>query len=174
MPSPPTRNRGWPGSRICNPSPPGTKPNAPGGAAERGIDPSPASGQDAPLHDPGGPLMLNRMAVCALALALSIAAQADATQKTRCERILDRFGDRLVNATCVESPDLTTTNPGTTPLDNSIAGLPTGAFTPRTDRTVIAPDPANKTPITKVLPGIQLNGYIAGDPTGQARFLLRL
>src|SRR6201999_2264455 len=54
------------------------------------------------------------------------------------------------------------------------ATLPAFAFTPQTDRATIAPDAANKTPITKVVPGVQLNGRIADDPLGQARFLLRL
>src|SRR4029077_12229791 len=53
-------------------------------------------------------------------------------------------------------------------------GLPPFAFTPITDRAVIAPDAANKTPIAKVVPGVQLNARIASDPTGEGRFLLRL
>jgi hypothetical protein len=32
----------------------------------------------------------------------------------------------------------------------------------------------NRTPITRAVPGVQINGRIAGDPQGQARFLLRL
>src|SRR2546430_1731361 len=69
----------------------------------------------------------------------------------------------------------------TTPLDNSGVDkdgnpLPTGAFTPRTDRTVIAPDALNKTPIdpSRSFPGVQIQARIASDPTGEARFLLRL
>ena len=111
-----------------------------------------------------------RYAALVTLLLVPLAASA----KTRCERLLEAFGDRLADATCVESPDLTTNNPATTPLNNSISTLPVGAFTPVTDRSVIAPDTPNKTPITKVVPGIQLNARIAGDPQGQARFLLRL
>src|SRR5262249_58551331 len=65
-------------------------------------------------------------------------------------------------------------SPATTPADSSIAGLPPFAFTPQTDRGVIAPSAGKRTPITKAVPGVQVAGYIAGDPTGQARFLLRL
>src|SRR5262249_12278021 len=80
---------------------------------------------------------------------------------------------RTADVTCVESDDLTTNNPATTPANNSIAGLPAGAFTPQTDRGVISPDPPNRTPITKAVPGIQVNGRFSADPTGQACFLLR-
>src|SRR5947207_1710305 len=135
--------------------------------------------------------MLKPVAISALALALTLAlaSSASAAPKTRCERILERLGDRLApDASCVESPDLTTNNPNTTPLNNSIPGLPAGAFTPQTDRTVIAPDATNKTPITKAVPGVQINGRIVVDPKlnctftlgvnppadCQARFLLRL
>jgi hypothetical protein len=106
----------------------------------------------------------------ALALVLSNAAAA----ATPCEQILQRLGDKLADATCVESPDLTTDNPATTPANNSLPGLPPFAFTPQTDRATIAPDAANKTPITKAVPGLQINARIVDDPTGQARFLLRL
>ena len=77
------------------------------------------------------------------------------------------------DVSCFDSSDLTTNNALTTPPNNSIAGLPAGAFTPITDRGVISPNPPNRTPITKVVPGIQVNGRFADDPTGQARFLLR-
>ena len=39
---------------------------------------------------------------------------------------------------------------------------------------MIAPSAAKRPPITKVVPGVQINARIASDPTGQARFLLRL
>jgi hypothetical protein len=93
---------------------------------------------------------------------------------SRCDRLIAAFGNKLADVTCVESTDLTTTNPNTTPANNAIATLPAFAFTPQTDRATIAPDAANKTPVTKVVPGVQLNGRIADDPLGQARFLLRL
>ena len=119
-------------------------------------------------------LPLHTRGAAALVLGLAFALSAAAAPQTRCDRILQKFGNQLVGATCVESPDLTTSNATTTPADNSISGLPAGAFTPQTDRTVIAPDALNRTPITRVVPGVQINARIASDPLGQARFLLRL
>jgi Tannase and feruloyl esterase/3HB-oligomer hydrolase (3HBOH) len=112
---------------------------------------------------------LGRCALIVVAVTPLTAAAA-----TRCDEILARFGNRLADATCVESADLTTNNPDTTPANNAIPGLPPFAFTPQTDRNVIAPDPAHRTPITHAVPGIQINARIADDPLGQARFLLRL
>src|SRR5467141_2144012 len=89
-------------------------------------------------------------------VALAVTFSGTANAETRCERILKRFGDRLVDANCTESPDLTTANPNTTPANNSIPGLPPFAFTPVTD------------------PGVQINARIASDSQGEARFLLRL
>ena len=114
-------------------------------------------------------MTLARSLAGAIALAIPFAASA-----TRCDDVLAALGSRLADATCFESTDLTTNNPLTTPPDNSIPGLPVGAFTPRTDRGVIVGAPADNTPITHAVPGIQLNARIADDPTGQARFLLRL
>jgi len=98
----------------------------------------------------------------------------------RCPEVLARLSGVLADATCFESPDLTTANElpppagPTTPADNSLAGAPPFAYTPRTDRAVIAPSPAKRPPIARAVPGIQLQARFAGDPTGQARFLLRL
>ena len=106
---------------------------------------------------------------------LVVATGISATAATRCDQLLGRLADQVVNAadtTCFESPDLTTANPSTTPADNSLAGLPAGAFTPTTDRTVISP--TSPTPITKKVPGLQLDARIAGDPAGEARILIRL
>jgi hypothetical protein len=91
-----------------------------------------------------------------------------------CRAVLAALGDRVADATCADSADLTTNNPATTPPNNSIASLPAGAYTPVTDRGVISPDPPDRTPITRAVPGIQVSGRFADDPTGQARFLLRL
>jgi len=106
----------------------------------------------------------------ALACFMPLAAHAS----TACDRLLQHFGSALADATCVASTDLTTTNALTTPANNAIAGLPAFAFTPQTDRATIAPSASKRTPVTKAVPGLQLNGRIASDPTGQARFLLRL
>ena len=91
-----------------------------------------------------------------------------------CKEVQAALGDKIADVTCTESTDLTTNNPATTAGNNSILGLPVSAFTPQTDRATIAPSAAKRTPVTKVVPGIQLDGRIASDPTGQARFLLRL
>jgi hypothetical protein len=91
-----------------------------------------------------------------------------------CTQVLAQLSGLLVEAVCFESPDLTTTNPATTPLNNSIPTLPTGAFTPETDRATIAPSAAKRPPITKVVPGLQIQARFANDPTNQGRFLLRL
>jgi hypothetical protein len=107
-------------------------------------------------------------------LVLLVLTPLAASAGHRCDDVLRRLGNRLADATCVESIDLTTNNDATTPLDNSITTLPPFAFTPRTDRSVIAPSAGKRTPITKAVPGLQLSARIASDPTGQARFLLRL
>src|SRR5713101_3146592 len=118
-----------------------------------------------------GPPMRIQVACCVAVLS-SAAAFADS--KDPCTRLLAAFGDRLADATCVQSADLTTNNPATTPANNSIPGLALFAFTPQTDRGVISPDPPNRTPITKAVPGVQAQARIASDPAGQGRFLLRL
>src|SRR3954447_7276185 len=109
---------------------------------------------------------------CSAALALLLSNAAGAS--TRCDMVLQKLGNALADAKCVESADLTTNNPSTTPADNSMPGLPVLAFTPITDRATIAPKAGDRTPITKVVPGVQISARIADDPTGQARFLLRL
>ena len=97
-----------------------------------------------------------------------------------CDSVLKALGRSLADVNCFASPDLTTANTtndiktSTTPPDNSLPGLPVGAFTPITDRDVISPSAANRTPITKTVPGLQIHARIASDPPGQARFLLRL
>ena len=91
-----------------------------------------------------------------------------------CDEVRAALADTIADASCVRSDDLTTNNPATTPGNNSIAGLPGGAFTPVTDRGVISPSPPDRTPITKMVPGVQVNGRFKDDPFGEARFLLRL
>jgi hypothetical protein len=114
-------------------------------------------------------------AAALLALSLAPAARA-ALPPDPCAVLLQALGPRLevATATCFESADLTTNNPATTPANNSIAGLPPFAFTPQTDRGVISPDPPDRTPITKAVPGVQLDARLADDATGEARFLLRV
>ena len=109
-----------------------------------------------------------------LALGAMLAASASAAAATQCDRLLARLANQVADATCAESTDLTTKNPATTPPDNSLTGLPGGAFTPTTDRAVISPSAPNRTPITKAVPGVQLDARISDDPTGEARILFRL
>lgn len=97
-----------------------------------------------------------------------------ATGQSRCNKVLAQLSGMLVDAVCFESADLTTTNPATTPENNSIPGLPAFAFTPRTDRDVIAPSATKRPLITQVVPGLQIQARFANDQTNQGRFLLRL
>jgi hypothetical protein len=92
----------------------------------------------------------------------------------RCPEIVARLGAALADVECFESSDLTTKGTLTTPPNDSVAGLPAFAFTPITDRGVIAPVLADQTPIAEAVPGIQLEARVADDPAGEARFLLRL
>ena len=93
---------------------------------------------------------------------------------------------RAVGVMCFHSDDLRTNNTVTTPTNNSITtfadgttlpgvsvlGLPFnfGSFTPVTDRGVIS---TGATPSSAPVPGIQVEGWFADDPTNQARFVLR-
>src|SRR5437773_1089671 len=105
-----------------------------------------------------------------LLLLVPFSARAGVT----CADVLKVLGNQLADPTCFQSTDLTTNNTLTTPADNSLPLLPRFAFIPTTDRDVIAPSAGKRPPITKAVPGMQLNARIASDPTGQARFLLRL
>ena len=115
-----------------------------------------------------------RWAGAAAVVALTMSQVPISSALGRCEEVLFRFGNSLVDATCTESADLTTANPATTPLNDSIAALPPFAFTPQTDRETIAPDPSHRTPIAGRVPGVQIEARIAADPQGQARVLMRL
>jgi len=130
-----------------------------------------AATHQTPRH-PVAPNSLLAPIAAAASLALPLLAQA--APALTCAEVLSRLGARLADATCVTSSDLTTANPATTPANNSLTSLPAGAFTPTTDRATIAPSAAKKTPITRAVPGLQINARLADDPTGQARFLLRL
>ena len=114
------------------------------------------------------------IAVFALAVAVISGGVSAAEPRSACDDLLKRFGARIVDVVCVDSPDLTTANASTTPADNSLPGLPLLAFTLQTDRAVITPDAAHKTPITRAVPGVQLQARIADDPAGEARILVRL
>ena len=115
-------------------------------------------------------MLVRQLLVAALALPTAFSAAA-----ATCEQVLARIGAAFAETPdCFISIDLTTNNPKTTPPNNSIVGLPAGAYTPITDRDVISPPAGARTPITKAVPGIQIEGFLADDPAHQARFLLRL
>ena len=112
--------------------------------------------------------------IVALAFGAMLAAGTPAAAASRCDHLVGLLGQQITEASCIESSDLTTNNPATTPPDNSLPGLPPFAFTPQIDRAVISPSPPNRTPITKAVPGIQLDARISDDSTGEARILFRL
>jgi len=89
-----------------------------------------------------------------------------------CTIVKAALGGGVQEVECVASTDLTTANPGTTPADNSRAGLPPSAFTPRTDAAAVSPDAPHRTPITKAVPGLQITGGMADDK--DARWVMRL
>ncbi len=122
----------------------------------------------------------------ALVIALSSLPIA-ATAAPSCDDLEAYLADKVTGTlVCFHSDDLRTNNPVTTPANNSITtfadgtllpgvsvlGLPTnfGSFTPVTDRGVISNGPA---PTTGPVPGLQVEGWFADDPTHQARFVLR-
>src|SRR4051794_11580721 len=124
-----------------------------------------------PASTLGGGTMLSRICgIAAVSFCIPLSAHAGLT----CDDVLKALAKDLVDATCFASADLTTANAQTTPADNSLPGLPAGAFTPSTDRNVISPNAPARTPITKAVAGLQVQARIASDPLGQARFLLRL
>ncbi len=99
-----------------------------------------------------------------------------------CPEIEQFLADKAVGVICFHSDDLRTNNAITTPANNSIltfadgtTPLPglaggSGGFTPITDRSVISNGP---TPTLTAVPGIQVEGWFADDPTKEARFVLR-
>src|SRR6266404_9683628 len=112
--------------------------------------------------------------IVVLALDAVVAGGTSAAAASRCDQLLPQLGHQITEAICAESADLTTNNPATTPANDSLPGLPPFAFTPQTDRNVISPSAPKRTPITKSVPGIQIDARIADDPAGEARILLRL
>ena len=65
-------------------------------------------------------MLLRISGVATLSLLVSSSAGA---APTRCDEVLKKIGKDLADVTCFESTDLTTTNPLTTPANNSIAGV---------------------------------------------------
>src|SRR5271169_830376 len=108
------------------------------------------------------------------------------TAAAGCPEVLAFLADKSIGATCFHAADLRTPDPPTapvTPADNSIATFADGtplpgstvegsafSFTPVTDLGVVSIGP---TPTANAVPGIQVEGWFADDPAGEARFLLR-
>ena len=103
-------------------------------------------------------MLLRISGAATLSLLISVSAAAASTP---CEQALKKIGQDLADVKCFESTDLTTNGAQTTPANNSILTLPAFAFTPVTDRGVIAPSAAKRPPITKVVAGIQIEARIA-------------
>jgi hypothetical protein len=101
-----------------------------------------------------------------------------------CAQIEHFLAGKASGVVCFHADDLRVPVPPTapvTPANNSItkfadgAPLPGllsgfGSFTPVTDLGVISNGPA---PTSSAVPGIQVEGWFADDPAGEARFLLR-
>src|SRR5262249_16469244 len=111
----------------------------------------------------------------ALVLGAALATGTAAAAATRCDQLLIRLAHHIPDPICSETPHPPKNTPTPPPADNSMTPpLPAFAFTPQTDRSVISPSPPNRTPITKTVPGVQLDARITDDPTGEARILIRL
>lgn len=103
---------------------------------------------------------------------LGAGAAPAAPPELTCDAVAATLREAAPGATCTASPDLTTANDRTTPQDNSDGSLPPLAFTPRSDRQSVAPEPPLGTQITRPVPGLQVAGAFADD--AQARFVVRL
>jgi alpha-beta hydrolase superfamily lysophospholipase len=122
-----------------------------------------------------------RIAKCVSALLVSLLWSTAGSAAPGCPEIEKFLTDKALGVLCFHSDDLRTNNPVTTPANNSIltfadgSPLPgllggSGGFTPITDRSVISNGP---TPTSTPVPGIQVEGWFADDPTKEARFVLR-
>ncbi len=122
-----------------------------------------------------------KLARFSLALAALVPWALPASAAPGCAAIEQYLADKATGVLCFHSDDLRTNNAVTTPANNSITtfadgsplpGLAAGAgsFTPLTDRSVISNGP---TPTAGPVPGIQVEGWFAGDPAHEARFVLR-
>lgn len=107
-----------------------------------------------------------------LTLLLVCVAAASPARAMSCDDVLSGLDSSLADVFCFHTTNLTTNGPNTTPPNDSLAGLPPFAFTPRIDRTVISP--AEHTPIARPVPGVQIEARFARDPAGQGRIVLRL
>jgi alpha-beta hydrolase superfamily lysophospholipase len=124
-----------------------------------------------------------RVSILLVSLLWSVAGLA----APGCPEIQQFLMGKAVGVVCFDSADLRTNNPSitnpTTPADNFILTFADGSplpgttvlgaafgFTPTTDRAVISNGP---TLTSAAVPGIQVEGWFADDPSKEARFVLR-
>lgn len=126
---------------------------------------------------------MHRSAIHVGAAAVALAWSSTSSAALTCAAVEQFLLDKAKRVVCQELADLRATQttvpnlpqPPVTPANNTIPDpngnpLPAGAITSQTDPTVISNGPA----VTNdAVPGIQVHGYFADDPEGQARFLLR-
>ena len=128
---------------------------------------------------------MKRIAKRVSVLLVSLLWSAAVSAAPGCPDIEQFLLDKAVGVVCFHTTDLRTNNPSTTepitPANNSILTFSDGTplpgllggingFTPVTDRGVISNGP---TPTVAPVPGVQVEGWFADDPTKQARFVLR-
>jgi hypothetical protein len=130
---------------------------------------------------------MERVATRVSVLLVSILWSGAGLATAGCPEIEQFLTAKAVGVVCFHSDDLRTNNPSTatptTPDDNSILTFADGTplpgttifggafgFTPKTDRAVISNGP---TPTSTPVPGIQIEGWFADDPSKEARFVLR-
>jgi hypothetical protein len=121
-------------------------------------------------------MMRLRTGFCATLLSLGLGSvQVAGALPGDCREVLAALAANpaVANVQCFASSDLTTANSMTTPPDNSLPGLPPGAFTPRSDAAnTPGAGPESRYPITKKVPGVQVSGTMADD--AGARWVIRL
>jgi hypothetical protein len=127
--------------------------------------------------------MIERFAKYVGVMLVSLLWSTAGSAAPGCKAIEQFLTGKAVGVVCFHSDDLRTNNAITTPANNFILtfadGTPlpgptvlggSGGITPITDRGVISNGP---TLTSTAVPGIQVEGWFAGDPTKEARFLLR-
>ena len=125
--------------------------------------------------------MIERFAKYVGVMLVSLLWSTAGSAAPGCPAIEQFLTGKAVGVVCFHSDDLRTNNAITTPANNFILtfadGTPlpgllggSGGITPILDRGVISNGP---TPTSTAVPGIQVEGWFAGDPTKEARFLLR-
>ncbi len=121
--------------------------------------------------------MKQRVVLIAMPLLASLWSSMASAAAPSCATLVQFLADKAVGVVCTQSTDLTTNNPATTPANNflttfadGITPLPAGGITPVTDRAVISNSPMLG---AQQVPGVQVSGWFANDPTKQARFVLR-